>query len=282
MDVPLTVLKFTKKIPGPVLKILNQVYIRALDLADYRERQRDLTPPRTLYFVGDGDFKATGHEFRKLFIEVGGLKPEHHVLDVGCGIGRMAVPLTSYLLPTASYEGFDIVQQGIAWCQTNITPRFPSFRFRHSDVRNNFYNPNGIYEAKGYRFPYEDARFDFIFLTSVFTHVFPPALENYLAEIARVLKPGGRCFITFFLMNDESTALIAEGVASQNFVHELDGCYTTYLPNPEGALAFREPYITGLYEKLGLSIETPIRYGKWCGRGEFLSYQDVIIATKNV
>jgi SAM-dependent methyltransferase len=110
--------------------------------------------------------------------------------------------------------------------------------------------------------------------------VFPPALENYLKEIARVLKPGGRCFITFFLLNDEANALIAKGVSSQSFVHDVGGCYTTYLPNPEGALAFPEPYILALFDQLGLSIETPIRYGKWCGRREFVSYQDIIIATK--
>ena len=33
-------------------------------------------------------------------------------------------------------------------------------------------------------------------------------MENYLKQIARVLKPGGRCLITYFLLNPESAKLM--------------------------------------------------------------------------
>jgi ubiquinone/menaquinone biosynthesis C-methylase UbiE len=244
-------------------------------------RRREMIPPRTLYFVGDGDYKQVGLEFRKLFTEYGGLKPQDRVLDVGCGIGRMAVPLTDFLSGTGAYEGFDIVKKGVTWCQRNITPRFPNFHFQHSDVRNRFYNPNGVYEASAYRFPYSDASFDFVFLTSVFTHMFPQDLENYASEIARVLKRGGRCFVTMFLLNDESKALIEKKQSTQNFVFPLEGCVTADPTNPEGSLAFEESYMRKLFRKLGLSIREPIHYGSWCGRKEFLSYQDIVIATND-
>ena len=41
---------------------------------------------------------------------------------------------------------------------------------------------------------------DVAFLTSVFTHMLPEDVEHYLDELARVLKPGGRTLITWFLL----------------------------------------------------------------------------------
>ena len=48
------------------------------------------------------------------------------MLDVGCGTGRMAVPLTGYL-SDEEYEGFDLMPEVIEWCQENITPDIPTF-----------------------------------------------------------------------------------------------------------------------------------------------------------
>ena len=270
-----------RAIPIPVRRSLKQLYLRTLDFSDRSARRRDMVPPRTMYFVGDGDYKTVGLEFRNLFAQYGGLKPEHRVLDVGCGIGRMAAPLTEYLSGPGEYRGFDIVKKGVAWSQANITPRYPHFQFLHSDVRNKFYNPDGVFEASSYRFPYEDVSFDFVFLTSVFTHMFPADLENYEREIARVLKRGGTCFVTMFLLNEESQRLIEEKRSTQNFIYKLEGCVTTDPTNPEGSLGFEEGYIRQLFARLGLSIREPIQYGAWCGRNQFLSYQDIVIATKD-
>ena len=38
--------------------------------------------------------------------------------------------------------------------------------------------------------------------------------------------------------------------------------------------------VRGFYERHGLHITKPIRYGSWCGRKDGLSYQDILIATK--
>jgi ubiquinone/menaquinone biosynthesis C-methylase UbiE len=267
-------------IPKPVRGFVKNLYLGALDFSDAAARRRDMTPPRSMNFVGDGDYKAVGLEFRTLFTEYGGLKPEHRVLDVGCGIGRMAVPLTGYLSADGEYQGFDIVKKGIEWCQENITSRHPNFYFSHFDIHNNDYNPHGVYQASSHKFPYENGSFDFVFLTSVFTHMFPPDMENYLNEISRVLKKGGTCFITFFLMNEESQSLIRKNLSTQNFVHEIAGCFTTTVESPEAAIAFPEPYIRGVFGKFGLFINEPIHYGSWCGRAKFLSYQDIVIARK--
>lgn len=78
-----------------------------------RGKRPPMIPPRRKIFTGSGDFLQTGQEFLRYFKDLGHLKPNHRVLDVGSGIGRMAIPLTSYLNHEGSYEGFDIVPMGV-------------------------------------------------------------------------------------------------------------------------------------------------------------------------
>lgn len=260
--------------------------LRALVSLEYRTGivpfWRDpLVPPAWLHCIGDSDYAATGEEFFCYFAEIAGLKPHERVLDVGCGTGRMAWPLTRYLTD-GSYDGLDIVDPSIEWCQKTYTPRFPNFHFHFSDIYNKAYNPNGACQASAYRFPFNDSSFDLVFLTSVFTHMLPPDMENYLREITRVLKPGGRCLITYFLLNAASLKLIEEHAGTINFKGELGGCRVDNTEVPEAAVAYEENKIRELYEKYKMSILGPVRYGTWCGRKDRLSYQDIVVATKLV
>ena len=115
--------------------------------------------------------------------------------------------MTSSLDSTGRYEGFDIVEEGIAWCSEHISPRYPNFNFVHADIYNARYNPDGRIQSADFVFPYEDESFDFVLATSVFTHMLPGDVEHYLMEIVRVLRPAGRTLITFLLLNDESLRL---------------------------------------------------------------------------
>ncbi|QJW92109.1 class I SAM-dependent methyltransferase [Spirosoma taeanense] len=273
---------FKRLLPLPIRRLVKSILYRLWDQYDSLRGHRDpLTPPRSRIFIGAGDFRTVGQRFKQLFTELGGLKPTDAVLDVGCGIGRMAVPLTNYLIaPDGRYEGFDIVAQGITWCQRNITPRFPTFRFQLADVHNAHYNPNGRFPAHQYRFPYADNEFDFVFLTSVFTHMDRPEIERYTTQIARVLRPGGRAFITMFLLNDESRALMAAGQSQYNFRHALNGRWVFDPTNPEAGSAYDETFVRDLFARHQLTLREPIYYGSWCGRTDFTSFQDILILEK--
>jgi ubiquinone/menaquinone biosynthesis C-methylase UbiE len=267
-------------VPSPVRKVLRNSQGAILDLID-SARGLDLPPHRLRQFIGDGDFTAVGEEHLRYFIKYGKLRSDQKVLDVGCGIGRMALPLTRYLSAQSEYYGFDPTAQSVEWCTEHIASRYPNFHFEVADLHNDVYNPLGKYNSENFRFPYPDDSFDFIFLTSVFTHLFPDAMKNYFSEISRVLGKGGRSFITYFLVNAESNALTNEGKSSLNFRDKLEGCWTAYPDNPEAALAFDETSIRDLYQKGPMQIED-LKYGGWCGRqSEYGGYQDFIIGLKS-
>lgn len=269
-------------VPRPILRSLTlTVKYGWLDALDFFTGSRpEMVPPRRMIFIGGQDFIKVGDEFLIYFKELGKLTPEASVLDIGCGIGRMARPLTSYLSKKGRYEGFDIDRRGIEWCERNITPKFPQYNFRFVDIYNELYNPKGSIHSTEFRFPYTDESFDFIFLTSVFTHMFPPDVENYTKEIARVLRKGGRTLITYFLWNEESKALIKAGKSSINFQYEINGCISSEEAVPESAISLTQEFVETLHQKYGLAIQPPIHYGSWCGRSNYLSYQDIVVASK--
>jgi hypothetical protein len=105
----------------------------------------------------------------------------------------------------------DIVKSGIDSCRERITPQFPNFHFQQIDVYNKYYNPHGACQPAEYKFPFADESFSFVVLGSVFIHMPPDDLEHYLSEVQRVLTKGGRCLITYFLLNEESSQLMATG-----------------------------------------------------------------------
>ena len=269
-----------KSIPWPIKWSARRPYYFVMDTIDLLLGRRDeLAPPRRMG-VGGGDFRKQGEEGLKYFVELCGLKPDERVLDIGCGSGRMAFPLTGYLDKRGSYEGFDIVADEINWDRIKITAKYPNFHFQLADIYNKAYNPKGKYKASEYKFPFGNGSFDFIFLTSVFTHMLPQDMENYFSEIARVLKRDGRCLITFFLLNTESIRLIETKSSLLDFQYRFKRYWTIDKNAHEAAVAYDEKFIRGLYEKYGLSIAEPISYGSWCKRKKFLNYQDIVIAIK--
>jgi ubiquinone/menaquinone biosynthesis C-methylase UbiE len=122
------------------------------------------------------------------------------------------------------------------------------------------YNPRGKLTSSEYVFPYQDNYFDFALLTSVFTHMLADDMEHYLAEIARTLKVGGRCMISFFLLNADANELMGTGKSSINFEHPLASC-TVRNPNvPEDAVAYEESFIRQCFAKYNLHVIEPIHY----------------------
>jgi SAM-dependent methyltransferase len=253
------------------------VRLRVADALDELSGRGDpLIPPRRLNFVGDTDFRATGDEFLGHFLTLAGLKPGDRVLDIGCGIGRMARVLVPVLrAPPGSYDGFDVSRTGIDWCRAHYPQNQAPFRFKHVDAHHPEYNPDGTDNAEQLRFPYDDDSFDLAIATSVFTHLLDVAVTHYLHETARVLAPHGRLFCTWLLV-DPDLPPVPERARYR--VQPTDGAALIGdREHPEAVVAYPLPWVREQLRAAGLTVREPYQRGTWAGHSG-PSFQDLLVA----
>jgi SAM-dependent methyltransferase len=232
-------------------------------------------PPPDSIFVGDGDYRAIGAEFLGHFVRLGRLSPTERVFDIGCGIGRMAVPLTQYLDPErGSYDGVDPVMDGILWCAQTITPAYPRFHFQRLDIAHPLYNPQGSLPGTEVQFGFANGSFDFITMVSVATHLPPDELTVYVNEASRLLAPGGRLFLTAFALDGQST-----GQERLKFKRWQDGPgWYAIEEAPLAAAGIDAGFLLETTQNAGLSVSSLSR-GHWRGISA-AHYQDLLIAIK--
>ena len=93
-------------------------------------------------WVGGG--LGVGREYLSYFLLLCDLHPDAQVLDVGCGVGRMAWPLAHYLSDRGGLSGFDVVKDWVERARATITSVRSNFHFDDLDV----YNRIVTYEEK--------------------------------------------------------------------------------------------------------------------------------------
>ena len=221
-----------------------------------------------------------GDELAGILVEHG-LTPDASVLDVGCGYGRLALGILHATDHRGAYLGFDILRRQIEWCRTTITPAFPKVRFVHLDVRNARYNPKGTLEASEATFPARSAATDLCALFSVFTHMYRADIEGYLAEIRRVLRPGGVAVTTWFVLDAARIPLAAAPDAMYPMVHTLDAT-TRYADatDPLRAIAYDEDAVRAMVAAARLEVVTVVR-GTWAGEPG-RTVQDIVVLRRSV
>ncbi len=207
------------------------------------------------------------------------IAPHSNVLDVGCGLGRVAHTLAGWL-KEGSYTGIDITKSSIDWCIEHYA-KYSHFRFIHADLSNSHYNRPDAQDAATYQFPVEAGSMDFIWSTSLFTHMRIHEVDNYLGQMALAAKSGSMIWNTYFILDEESESLVRAGVPGWGVLqHPIEsGLYMTE-DNPDHVIAFYLDKLVELHEKHGLEIICT-SFGGWSGRsGTNDNGQDVILAKK--
>ena len=122
--------------------------------------------------VGFFDKEALGRQRRSF-------RDFSSILDFGCGCGRLIRSLRPLCDPWAAIYGTDIDAAAIAWCKANIGDASFSANGENPPLR------------------FEDKSMDLIYARSVFTHLDADDQFRWLAELQRIMKPGGYLLLTF-------------------------------------------------------------------------------------
>lgn len=238
------------------------------DLFEYKGFQ---IPAHLIALTGAGSetLEVIGKGHVERYKKYCGIEPDMTLLEVGCGIGRDAFQLIDYLSPQGRYIGIDVTRDSIIWCNNNITARYPNFQFHHFDAENELYNPHGAKTSMDFELPVTNGSVDRIFLASVFTHLLEEEVLHYMREFARVLKPDGQVYASFFLRTPEALEAAKTRGTTQwlgTFEHRLsDGVYGNDLVYPRGAVAFTDAAMRRLIDAAGLRLLRPYLKGGWSG-----------------
>jgi SAM-dependent methyltransferase len=130
------------------------------------------------------------------------------ILDFGCGCGRIMRWFTD--ANGTELHGCDYNDDLIRWCTEHLT----LVHARTSELRPPL--------------PYADGSFDFLYAFSVFTHLSVELARQWLAEIERVLKPGG---LMWFTVHGES---YRERLLPEEKARFDEGEIVVWLPEIEG------------------------------------------------
>ena len=117
--------------------------------------------------------------FRRALLQQVAPRPHDQVLDLGCGTATLAIALAK-IYPLAAVTGLDADTQALVIARDKT---------RQAGVAVNFERGSSS------RMPFSDASFDRVVSSLFFHHLTPREKSATLAEVKRVLKPGGELHI---------------------------------------------------------------------------------------
>lgn len=133
--------------------------------------------PNFMHYAIGGQFEAFGIIEREMLYFYC-LKDGDFLIDVGCGSGRLAIPLSKNA--NIKYLGTDVVPELVDFAKEQSNRS--DWKFKVVD---------------DFKIPAPNASADMICMFSVLTHLLHEHSYLYLEECKRVLKPGGKVIFSF-------------------------------------------------------------------------------------
>ncbi len=227
---------------------------------------------------GGVSFARYGDLLARILQQNTGFGRDADILEIGCGSGRTALGLRS-LLNDSKYTGMDINRKSLEASKNNPVLQAKKFRFDLLDVYNREYNPTGKHEAHTYTLSYKNNHYDVVFLVSVFTHMLHKEVSRYIQEISRILKPGGYCMLTTFLVDHGRVFKGAE--VSFQFTDGASHIRSETIP--EMAVGYYLEFFETEFRKHGMELSAKLP-GSWRGVPEIESTsgfpQDILFFRK--
>ncbi len=238
-------------------------------------------PDQSLHPVGGASADVVGPMQLNLLKHFG-LRADDSILDLGCGIGRLAYVMADYL-DNGQYMGLDISRKAIDWLNKNYNSVLSNFNFELLDVNNKRYNPKGSIDPSNVTLPFTDNSFDKLCAYSVFTHMRIRDIECYLSEIARILKPSGIAVLTFFSIDTERDKNPMYGKIPFLPIPDSPKTWTLNLETPERGIAFASDRVDEIIRGANLRMVERID-GYWRGNKKneepyIWAHQDVYAVT---
>jgi len=167
-----------------------------------------------------------------------GLRPEHRLLDVGCGAMRLGVYAVDYL-DDGNFYGIDAFPPYIAAGRQLVAAAGLSKRF-------------SLLVSKEFEFDRFGVQFDYANAQSVLTHLSGEECHRCMAALRRVMKPGGVFFLTYLLGRPTTQGLLYGAMQPMRRFAETDPEFFERLGRSHGA-SFQKlgfPHPTG--QQVGL------------------------------
>jgi hypothetical protein len=131
---------------------------------DVRRRMVATDKPLVDYFV-------VAMHLGRFLQRYAGLRPDSHVVDIGCSWGYFGFVLANFLAGEGAYIGVEVQKSAVDWAQQRMQWLGANFQFEHLDIYNAFYNPAGTIPRDKVRLPIRNGWADVILAGSVFTHM---------------------------------------------------------------------------------------------------------------
>jgi len=171
-------------------------------------------------FIGrflDSDYRRTLQPPAPI-VARSGARPRMKALEIGCGSGAYTTFFARAVAPDGAVAALDIQPAMLAQLAAKLT------KPENQDIQN-----ITLHEASAYALPFEDNTLDLVYMITVFQEI--PDRDRTLAEVLRVLKPGGLLAITEWIFDPDyplMSTTIKQGTRAGFVVDAALGNWWTY------------------------------------------------------